>query len=213
MPQLDTLGMNYWVLNLHIAVPLAIFVSLVACSTSKGPIVNVEFDQDVSLSLANEQEKTVKRGETIAISDEPLTVMRSGHKTVVLLPLPARPGKVQVRLPKEDATIPAASAGEKVDLGAEANRITQSVVAIQTLLAERRADEALVRIQALRERYPGFSYTRFLEASCFLVKGDVARAKSLTEAALRDFPDDATGRQFMAEISGATVMDEAQEAH
>ncbi len=183
------------------------FAAVSGCATRSEPSYRVEFDHDVSIILENDQVKEVKRGEPVDIPAAPITVTRSGHKTVVLLPIPSKVGILQVRLPKEVQKNESEDFA-RTDFGQEANRVAQAIIEIQNLLVEKRADEALVKIQIVRDRLPGFSYLRFLEASCFVVKNDLTKAKVLAEQALLEFPNDEVGWEFMTQV-GMKNIDEA----
>ncbi len=191
-------------------------IHAVGCS-SMSPSYRLEFDQDVTLLLENNQEKPVKRGEAVEAPIAPMTITRANHKSVVLLPVVPNEGNFRIRLPKESPADAATSVQDlkmadeqqRELLGREANTIAKSVVEIQTLLTEKRADEALIKIQLMRERYPKFSYLTFLEAGCFLVKDDLDKARALVESALKEFPDDLSGRQFLESLEKPLVNEQA----
>lgn len=173
------------------------------------PKFQIEFDQDVNILMNDKVEKSVKRGERIEVSMKPMTFSQNNHKSVVLLPVVPNVGSFKIRLPKEAAPEPAPVATDtkrneeeiRTEKGRDANKVARELFEIQMLLIEKRADEALIKVQLMRNRLPSFTYLMFLEASCFFVKRDFARAKSVAESALREFPDDVAGRQFLQAIS------------
>lgn len=194
----------------------ASMVALVASCNSTANSYRLEFDQDVTMLLDNSQERSIKRGESFEVPIEPMTFTRSDYKTVVLLPVIPNKGSFRIRLPKESsAESPLDAGSEKAKvaqnqaaLGQDANNVARAIVEIQILLTEKRADEALVKIQLVRDRYPAFSYLTFLEASCFVVKNDFVKAQELVEMGLKEFPDDFAGRQFLETIGKQSVNQE-----
>lgn len=194
--------------------PATVLLSVVSCATSKKPSYRLQFDQDVSLLLESGEQKEVSRGEKVDLPAAPITATRSNHQSVVLLPVPSNNATLKVRLPRESGNLDgeSRSKGDPKDFGREANRVAMAVVEIQSLLVEGRSSEALTKIQIVWDRYPGFSYLRFLEASCFVVKGDIERARSLVEAALEEFPDDLTGREFLAQLNAQRDRRSARQA-
>lgn len=193
--------------------PLALCWS--SCASTEPKPYRIAFDQNVSILTENGQTKDVKRGASISHSRRPLTVAGPDLATVVLIPIPAAPGLVRVRLPQgnplkvgpvkqDQASL--ADCKEAKASSVDINAVARSIIQVQSLLVEKRPDEALARIQALRERYPSFSYLRFLEASCFVLKNDLPKARDLVSLALKDFPDDAVARQFMADLNAIGVQ-------
>ncbi|MEI8027600.1 MAG: hypothetical protein WCI18_14735 [Pseudomonadota bacterium] len=202
--------------QVYIFVLVAIATFAVGCNSTTNSY-RLEFDQDVTMLLENSQEKSIKRGESLELPIEPMTFTRSDYRTVVLLPVIPNKGSFRIRLPKESSTEnPLDAGGEKAKgarsqaaVGRDANNIARAIVEIQILLTEKRADEALVKIQIIRGKYPAFSYLTFLEASCFVVKNDLPKAQSLVEIALKEFPDDFAGRQFLESIGKQNLNQES----
>lgn len=185
-----------WFLGVFVIALEPLYTS--GCASDRGTSYGVEFDQDVVVFVGSDNPKNLKRGESLAASDTPMTITRPGHASVILLPLPQASGTVKLKLPRDDN---ANADTSKNNLAADANKIAQSVIEIQSLIMEKRAEEALSKIQLVQENFPGFSYLRFLEASCFLIKNDVSRARELTSLAMQEFPDDRSGKQFLEELN------------
>ena len=182
---------------------VAIGVALSSCASQNKPSYLVSFDQDVSILAIDDEVKEIKKGESVALSAEPMTISREDHKTVLLIPLPQESGTIHVKLPHEDE-----AASDKDDKAATPNQIAQSIIEIQNLLMEERADEALARIQTMREHYPSFSYIGFLEASCFVMKRDYVKARDVAERTLKEFPNDKSGRLFIDQLNSKNPSSE-----
>jgi hypothetical protein len=160
-----------------------------ACAVSSNQNFILEFNQDVSVSTEGLETKNVKQGESISLPLNAILVSRPAFKSLILLPVPANPGLIKVKLPLDDA-----------GSGAIANQIMRAVFDVQRLLLDNKADEALTRIQSLKDKYLGFSYLSFLEASCYAVKRDFSKAKEIAEATLKEFPDDESARSFLKDL-------------
>ena len=201
--------------QIYIFALVAITAFAASCNSTTNSY-RLEFDQDVTMLLDDNQEKSIRRGESLELPIEPMTFTRSDYKTVVLLPVIPNIGSFRIRLPKESSRETSLDAGGEKTKGAQhqaavghdANTIARAIIEIQNLLIEKRADEALVKIQLIRGKYPAFSYITFLEASCFIVKNDLAKAQALVEIALKEFPDDFAGRQFLEFIGKQNVKQE-----
>ena len=164
-----------------------------ACSSSGKAPYEVVFDQDVTIVMKNDQEKPVKQGERVELTEGPLTVLRNGSNPLILLPLPKERGTMTLKLPKDGK-----GTGGPADF--DVNRLAQNILWIQNLIVEGRVDDALIKIQDIRDKFKDLSYVRFLEASAYLAKGQVGKAQETCEAALKDFPDDEVGRQFLKQL-------------
>ncbi|MCX6128563.1 MAG: hypothetical protein NTX25_05785, partial [Proteobacteria bacterium] len=150
----------------------------------------IEFNQDVSVSTEGVPTKSVKQGESLSLPLNAILVSRPASKSLILLPVPANPGLIKVKLPSDDS-----------GSGIMANQVMRAVFDIQRLLLDNKADEALTRIQSLKDKYPGFSYLSFLEASSYAVKRDFSKAKEIAEATLKEFPDDESAQAFLKDLN------------
>ena len=173
---------------------------LFGCQLGSSDSYMLTLDQDAVLLLSSDEKKPVKAGETVAVPLTPLTVMRPAYKTLTLIPLPDHAGTVQVHLPREDKVANAAASETKIDRGAEASLVASALVSVQSLIISDHADEALTKLAAMKAVTPGFTYLGFLEASCYLRKGDLPRARELVEATLKAFPGDTGGQALLAEL-------------
>ena len=187
--------MNKQINNLLIFVVMAFMGS---CA-SRTETYLMDFDQDVTVYLSDDEKKEIKRGEKTELPMKPFFIANSSFDTVALVPIPEKEGLVHIKIPK-DSSRKSANLGSSKDLSPEMNLTTQAVVEVQQLIAEKRPDEALSRITILRTRYPKFSYLLFLEASCLFLKEDIDRAKELVSAALREFPNDTAGIAFAKQL-------------
>lgn len=211
-----------------LALSLTLSLHLTSCMTEEAEQYNVEFNQEVRLLSEDNKIRKIKKGKVVSLESEPVTVVRKNSKTIVLLPLPPEGGNLKVFMPPEETLpapqivpsppvavvcppapqakpliCPAAPLVPPPDYGAEFNKIGQAMVGIQNLLGSNAPDEALAQISIIRTKYPTFSYLRFLEASAYIVKGNTARARTLLEQALKDFPDDTLGQQLFKELDGS----------
>lgn len=172
------------------------------CAVLGGESYEVRFDQDVLLSTP-EETKTVKRDEVIVVGAAPMMATRAGHRAVMLIPIPNHSGTVQVSMPKADAVSDAGSGAAGERGGVAGNALARGIVDVQTAMAAGKVDEALVRIAALRAEFPKVSYLQFFEAGAYVVKRDLAKARLLTESALREFPDDPAGVALLKELGNS----------
>ena len=183
-----------------------VFVASVAggCASSDKSY-QVTFDQDVNLISETDGVKKIKSGETIELSDHPLTIAQEDHKTVVILPLPQKKGRVQIRLPKDaqkmNETAKAMPQSGSALSKEDQNKIAQNLVEIQQLMLEKRVDEALTKIQLVRSQFPDLSYLNFFEASCLAIKNEREKAIIMVEETLKDFPNDSVAKKFFSQLS------------
>lgn len=213
---------------IKLAISLTLCLHLTSCMTEEAEQYNVEFNQEVRLLSEDNKIRKIKKGKVALLESDPMTVTRKNSKTIILLPLPPEGGTLKVFMPPEETpplpvplpsppvavvcppapqpkplVCPAAPLPPLPDYGAEFNKVGQAMVAIQNLLGNNSPDEALAQISIVRTKYPTFSYLRFLEASAYIVKGNTARARTLLEQALKDFPDDTLGQQLLKDLDGS----------
>ncbi|MEY4065536.1 MAG: hypothetical protein RIR26_1744 [Pseudomonadota bacterium] len=188
---------------------------LISCATTERTF-RLQFDQDVTVLLEGNQNKLIKSGESLDVPIAPVTLTQPNHGSVVVIPVTAQPGNFKIRLPNEPQLPPPTKGPDgpsETELRSiqsrNANEVAKSIIEVQSLLAERRADEALIKIQNLREKFPDFTYLLFLEASCFVVKNELAKAQSLVEVAMKEFPNDISGAQFLKAIRSKVKTDES----
>ncbi len=168
-------------------------VLLFACQTKHKTAFKVEFDQDVTVVLPDESKIPAKRHEIVELPNEALTIVRPNHRPLLLIPVPDTPATLKLRLAKEEL----AGAGAMQDV----NMLLQSIIEIQSLLAEARPDEALIKLSIIQKARPDLSYLVFLEASCYVMKRDFEKAKGLTQRALKEFPNDQAGQALLGQLN------------
>ena len=72
---------------------------------------------------------------------------------------------------------------------------------IQSLIAQGRAKDSLARLDELQRKYPRVTFLNFIRASLLVVLGDQGQALSILGVALRDFPQNESGREMYRTIS------------
>ncbi len=182
-------------------------IFIVSCTSPQ--TATIKFDEEVNVVYKNGETKKVPPGARVSMPDAPLTITRPGGVAVILLPVPNKNGLMQLKLPqqilsKEQTAVPekctVANAANKLENSPaplpDTNIVVQAVIEVQLLLSKQLPDEALQKITVIKSLYPSFSYIRFLEASSYAMKNDKNRAKEIIALALRDFPNDESGRQF-----------------
>lgn len=180
-----------------------------SCASTSEHARTLEFSSDVQVVDQDGGVKPVPKGTAYPFRGDAATITRPGKLPVVLISVPPDGGNLKLNLP--DAEPPksfgsVARTYKDVDL----NAVTSSLVEVQQMLLNRQTDEALARIQSIRESYPGLTYIKFLEASCYLLKGDNPKALALTESGLQDFPNDVNGKSLKAKLTQGSAR-EAQD--
>lgn len=167
-----------------------------ACASPDKRSYSVVFDQDAIVYTKEDRKLNVKAGEAVEITSGPALIVREQFQTVLLLPIPEKTSKVEVHLPQDENL-----KSKGLDPASAFNQIAQAIMEIQRLLAQKEPDLALSQIQTLRAQHPQFSYIRFLEASCYLLKSDLDKAKEIATFALKEFPNDPVGNAFVETLN------------
>ncbi len=172
-----------------------------ACASS--PSVhqtNLKVDQSSFIQVAGKPSVEIKAGESFALSEYPVLVESPGFMSVLLVS-PKNPGDQELSLrlrPQED--FGGKPFDHKVNL--TVGEVVSGVNDIQTLLAVRKVDQAFEKLNLLQQKFPEFTWLNFLRASCLVFKGQRDEAKAALEVALRDFPEDASGKRFYDLLNG-----------
>lgn len=156
---------------------------------------NLKFQNDVTVGEVGGSKTPVKKGDVMPMPKGPLQVEAPGYVGVVVLPVPSKPGEVDISLkPVDEFGGPQFSRTVNQRL----NETISRVVEAQKLLASGKARDALSIIETLQSKAPELTYLNFLKASCLVVLGERERARAALSVALDAFPDNEAGRALAA---------------
>lgn len=163
----------------------------------------IVFAQAVEVTVLGKESVAKASGDSMPVEDKPVYIEAPGYVGVVVVPTSTENGKIRVALkPAEKWT----TTGEKSRNQQQNNKVVSEIIEgvsqVQRLLIENRGEDALVEVTNLSNRYPNISYLNFMRASCLVVIGKQELALEVLEAALKDFPDNNSGKQLYKSLTG-----------
>lgn len=161
----------------------------------------LKFTNDATLKIANEGDKTVKAGESILLaSRKPIAIESVGRVPLLLVPMNATDNEIEVKSPEVRAW-PPQDMQKVLDTGL--NEVLRQTFAVQKLLLQKKADEALRILDSTQNTYPGATQLNFLRASTYVLLGKKQEALHALQLGLEADPQNAEGRELKKVLGGS----------
>lgn len=181
----------------HLFFLLFLAAGLGACSSMDGSRKVLKFQNDVTVIEAGGSKTAYKKGDTLPVPLVPTHIEAPGYIGMLVVPSSSGTGEIDVSLKNiEEFGGPQFNR----ELNARLNEVVARVVEAQKMLASGKARDALGVIENLQDKNSELTYLNFLKASCLVVLGERARARTALEDALASFPDNEAGRSLAAQI-------------
>ena len=141
---------------------------------------------------------TKNAGEFILVDDQPVIIESPGHIGVMILP----PGKTATVSKLKLKPLNSWS-GEKTELVANdiLSKLLPKIIKIQSLLSQKKSQDAYNMARTLRVKYPRINYLKFIEATCLVVTGRLQQARDLLKQALNEYPNNIPAQDLLRSIS------------
>ena len=180
-----------------------------ACSSiTKPKNSSVTLQQNAWVRSGSEKSVEKKKGETIEISNQAVSIEAPGYVGVVLVPTNSNIAKHNINLkPIENW------GGEAVEshLNQVVTFALQKIITAQVMLGQGKAKEALELVQEIQREYPNVSYFKFVEASCLAVLGEKEKARSVLSDALKKYPSHPEAQKLFVALGGEPFWQDAKQ--
>jgi len=147
-----------------------------------GSGVDISSSQSLRVRVGDSAETELPAGETLTVS-APALVSAPGFETMTVVPI--IPGQAKLQLKLIPSNGPTAEGNQtRVD------ELIRSVMQVQELIAKRKSETPLAKIESMQSAWPKVYVLDYLKASALMMANDFEQARTVTEQALRRSPDD-----------------------
>ncbi len=182
------------------ALVLLLAGTVASCSTaSSRSSARVELPRDTWISVADNQAKLYKAGESVDVGGEPMYLESPGYVGMILVPINGSASKIR---PSSRRISEWTSEQVQADLDQKLSSLVEETNRVQVLMSKRQSKEALSSVSSLQLRYPKVAYLNFLKASALYLDGDRAQARAVLEQALLAYPNHAQARELYMSLGG-----------
>lgn len=162
-----------------------------SCSHIKPAQTQFSVDRDSTITEAGESPVKLKLGEKLEVGKKPILVESPGYTSVFLIPNIDSKNDLQLTMKPMDLDQTSSIIQKKYHKNL--TEILTDIYRVQNHLALSEVSEAITKVNKLIEKYPHIAYFKFLQASCYVMKGNKKRSKEILEVALSEYPDHPEG--------------------
>jgi tetratricopeptide (TPR) repeat protein len=160
---------------------------LSSCAIIKPAKTTFKTDRDATITFIGGDSKNITKDEAIILNDEPVLIEASGYTSVFLIP--NVDGKKNIEVKMVPIEYSKASGKVQKTYNQDITDLLTEVYRVQNYLASNEIDNAISKATELVEKYPNITYFKFLQASCYVMKGNKRKSQAILKTALKEYPD------------------------
>lgn len=181
-----------------------------SCATQNKPF-SVKHSEDAIVSERAEKGKSFFKNDVVRSFDQQALVEKEGQASVYLKPMSGeKSGEDSVKLSEMKNS---SSKALKKPLVQMILDIVELQLEAQKLMSAGEYPQALVKIEAMKVKYPKITFLNFIHSNCLTLLGDSAKAKALLEVAMKDYPENNDGKELLKILSGESPQKDVSAAN
>ncbi len=170
---------------------------LISCAHqgAAGNSISLVAAQDVTVQVGDQEPKQQAAGASFSV-DQPTLITSPGFYPMTIVPAETGRANLKIKLSPVET-----NDETRVNPQLEANQLLSDTIRVQSLIAKKKGSEALTLVEELQKKWDQVAVLDLLKASALIVDGNLRRAKTILEEALKKDPSNKDLKELLTRLS------------